>query len=459
MSGHKHRSRGLRTRVVAGAVALAGLTTPAVAQRPDSLTLTAALAIGRARSPALAAARAGVRGAEGVLASARSRRLPRVSVDALYLRFEHPPGIALGPLGFLAPIPLNSYYAQVGVQQPIYTSGRTGEGIRAADLTQQSAALALAQSDVEMTAAVAHAHDAVLLARAMVGVAQSAAALLDSAVVVATERFGAGAAARIDVLRAETRRATAQADARAQSAALAAARDRLATILGIAPNELPPVAGALEPAALSLDTLREDALVAAAANARPDVGALRAVSGAAQARARAAKGSLRPGASLFLSSLTTRPELVSQEKSWGTKLYGGVLLSWAVLDFGAAAGEAQAARAEADRADAQARETSDAAVAGVLAQLRELQRAEADIAEGRDNVERARRALTIAGERYADGIGIQLEVLEAQADLVRSQADLLRAIHAHRSAAVELRRAIGHPADASLIAPVRRKNR
>lgn len=79
-----------------------------------------------------------------------------------------------------------------------------------------------------------------------------------------------------------------------------------------------------------------------------------------------------------------------------------------------------------------------------------MEQAASDVRDGRANVARAEQALVITQERYRDGVGIQLEVLEAQADLTRARADLLRAIHAHRGSLIELRRATGLPADAQL---------
>lgn len=440
----------LITRVLVAWLLVTAAGSPTSGQRVDSLDLRSALAVARSKSPVLAAAQAREQGARGVVTTARSRRLPRLSAEALYLRFEDPPGIARGPLGALTPIPMNSYFVQVGVQQPLYTAGRISEGVRAADWMQRSSTAATRQADVELSAAVAHAYDAVLLMRALLGVSQTAAALLDSAVAVAKARFEAGVVARIDILRAETRRASALTEVRAQRDALESALDRLATAIDVAPNELPPIAGVLEPAALSLDSIAAEALVASVSDGRPDVAALRAASEAAQARARAAGASTKPAAAVFLSSLTMRPELVSQEKRWATKWYGGVVMSWPIFDFGAADGEAQAARADAARASAEAAQIVRGSVASALAQLRELRRAEVDITAGRENVQRAERALAIAQERYVDGTGIQLEVLEAEADLTRARADVLRAVHAHRSAAVELRRALGRSVDAPL---------
>ncbi len=91
-----------------------------------------------------------------------------------------------------------------------------------------------------------------------------------------------------------------------------------------------------------------------------------------------------------------------------------------------------------------------AALLAIRAGALDLERSAADVTAGTTNVERAERALQIARQRYGEGIGIQLEVLEAEADLTQARVDLLRAIHAHRSALIELRRAAGLAADATL---------
>ncbi len=145
-----------------------------------------------------------------------------------------------------------------------------------------------------------------------------------------------------------------------------------------------------------------------------------------------------------------RPELISGRERWGWELLGGVTVSWPFFDSGEAAGLARAAEGAADRAEAEAAQAIDEAVAAIRAHRRELERAAEDVASGRVNVTRAERALEIAQDRYANGVGIQLEVLEAEADLTGTRADLLRAIHAQRSALIELRRAAGLPADAQL---------
>ena len=432
-----------------GLVGAAGAARPAGAQQ-DSLDLAAALAVARERSPVVSAANAAVESAEGRLGTARSNRWGRLTADALYLRFQDPPGLAFGGLGALAPVPENGYFLQLGIQQPLYTGGRISGAMRTAAWGTRAAEATRLQTEVELTAAVAHAHDGVLLAQALLRVAEDGRAVLDSAAAIARTRFAVGTADRLDVLRAETRLASAEAEARAARAGLASARDRLAALIGLDPLTAPPVAGTLEPTALVLDSAAVLGLVARARHGRPDLDALDAAARGAEAGAATARAALRPTLALFLNGLVTRPELVTGRTEWSSNLYGGLVVRWALFDFGAAAGQASAARAEAKRFRAEASQVANDAAAGVLAQVRDLTRSGEDVAEGRENVTRAGQALALAQERYAEGIGIQLEVLEAESDLVRARADLLRAIHTQRSAVVELRRVTGRPADGPL---------
>jgi outer membrane protein len=446
----------MRTPLTSGLLALAGAVgvPPAagaqVGGSTDSLTRERATAIARERSPLVAAADAALDGARGQVIEARSYRAPRIALGGLYLRFQDPPGLALGPTNVFTPLTKNTYLAQVIVRQPVYTGGRVTHGIRAAEALRRSTEAARTQVDVELSATVAHAHDGVLLARALVEVAREGEAVLDSAATLAEERFTAGAVSRFDILRAQTRLASAQSERRAAEAVLAERSEQLAVVIGIDSEHAPPVAGALVPADDRPDSATVAMLLRFARGDRPDVRALDEGARAAEARARVARAALRPTASLFGAALLSRPELATARPGWTTEWFGGVIVEWPVFDFGATAGQARAARAEADRLRAEIRQASDAAAAAVLARVRDLARAETDMAAGRENALRAERALEIARDRYAGGIGIQLDVLEAQADLVRTRADLMRAIHTHRSAAVELRRAAGRPADAPL---------
>ena len=429
------------------------LAAPLAAQG-DSLTLAGALELARAHSPVLAEADAGLRGAGARVRQAGAARAPRLGVNAAYLRFQDPPTLSLGPAGSFSPIPQDGYLVQASALYPLYTGGRTSAAARAARWGEQAATESREAAEVELTAAVARAHDAVLFARALLGVAEEGERLLRATRTLAERQYADGAVARLDVLRAETRLSAAQADVRAARGAVADAQERLAVLIGLAPDQVPPAAGSLDFTRGSPGAAQVDSLLAAARGSRPDVRALSSAAEGTRARAAAARAGLRPVASVYLSGAATRPAMLGSERRWSTNLFGGVLVSWPVFDFGASGGEAAALRAEADRMQAEATQHGDAAAAEVRSQLRVLGRAAEDVAAGRENVTRAERALAIAQERYADGAGLQIEVLQAEAELVGIRAALLGAVFAHRSALIELRRATGRVTDPAMFEPL-----
>jgi outer membrane protein len=442
--------------LAAPALALAlAASTPAQAQQ-GALTLEAALALARDRSPDVAGAAALARGAAGSLRIARSLGRPRVGIDAFHLHFDDAPTLLLGELGAVSPIPTSTSLVRVGVLQPIYTGGRVSALVQAAEWGERGAAAAWDQTDVEVSAAVAHGHDAALLAEALLAVAEEGVRVLRAAVEVAEEQYAAGVVARLDVLQAETRLVAAERELRAASDAVVHSREVLSVLIGLDPASAPAAAGKLEPVEVSFDSATVAELVLRASGRRPDLEALAAGARAADARSRAARAAVRPSASVYLGGLAMRPELLSDGEGWATNLVAGLLVTWPLFDFGGAAGEAEVARAEAGRLDAEARRRGQAAVVDLRAQLRNLARAELDIDAGHANVKRAERALGIARERYAEGVGIQLEVLATQSDLAGARAALLSAIHVQRGAAIELRRAAGLPADAGLAIPTER---
>lgn len=437
--------RGL-SRFAATMLLLAAASPPAYAQT-DSLGLAGWLRRAREGSPTLRAAHAGAREASGYSDAAAAEGGPRIEAGATYLRHQDPPAADLGPLGAYAPLGENTYLFALRAIQPLYTGGRVAAAVDAAEWGERAADASLASIEVELTAAVARAYDDVLLARGLRGVAAESERALEEAARVAAENYEAGTAARLDVLRAETRLSSARAALRARETALAKARDRLAVLAGVDPASAPAVAGDLEFTEVDVDL---PVLEARARGERPDVAALRAESRAAAARAAAARASRLPAISLFAAGLTSNPELVTGRDRFGVELLGGVSVAWPFFDSGRASGLAAAAQAAAERAGAEATGVVDAALLAARAGALDLETGAADVVAGRVNVERAESALEIARERYGEGVGIQLEVLDAEADLTQARVDLLRAIHAHRSALIELRRAAGLSADAPL---------
>ncbi len=442
------QARGGVWMLVAG-MALGGT---AHGQEPP-LTLERALSLAREHSPALVRAAADERGAEGASAAARSGRRPTIDVDVLHLRFRDPPSLALGTAGRFAPIPTSGTLMHLGLLQPLYTGGRVGGAVAAADWGTRAAAATYEAVEVELTAEVARAHDNALLAEAMLDVAEEAVRVLEAALTLAEDHHAAGTVARLDVLRAETRLAEAKQKMRAAAEVVIATRDGLLVSIGLDHAARPGVVGLLAPARITLDPTTVEELLSRAREDRPELRALAAGAEASRQKAQVARAQRTPTAGLYLGGLATRPELVTGDRGWSTDLVAGLVVTWSLFDFGRSEAQAEIALAEAEALGADARGSAELATARVHQQMRNLARAELDIAAGRENVQRAERALAIAQDRYADGVGIQLEVFEAEADLSRVRGALLVAIHDHRVAAIELHRTAGLAVDPTLLTP------
>ena len=413
-------------------------------QHGDSLTLEAALSLARERSPALEAAEADVRRADAEVAAARAERGPRLGARLLYLRYQDPPELSLGPSAGFAPFLANNFAVLLQARQPLYTGGRVAAATRAAEAAREASGSWARQAAAELDAEVAHAFDDVLLARALVDVAAEGVSVLEEAVRVAHDQMAEGAVARIDVLRAETRLSSARTDERRARDRVADARERLAAVLGVEPATLPWVVGELVPP--DADAVATLIPQGAEVDDGPALEALRAAARAHEAEADLARAALRPGLSLELGILGTRPELVTGRERWGQELFAGIGVSWTFFDFGRSSARRRASLSGAEGLRAAEDALVDSLAAAYRVRSREVERALGDVAEATANAARAADVLDLAQERYAEGIGIQLEVLEAEADLVRVRGELQRAIHASRAAEVELRRILGRPA-------------
>lgn len=448
----KSRPRPSRTgpwrRVLPVLVLLVG-SVGEIAAQTDSLSLERALEVGRSRSPTLIEAEAAVRAAQGGLLIARSASRPTVTTDAGYVRYEDPPAIDIGALGTLTVLDANTYFAGIRADQLLFTSGRLTAARDAARATVEAAEWARTQTEVELTAAIAEAYYDALLAEALARVAVESAAVLRRARDVSEAHFAEGTVARLDVLRAEGAVSEAEAAVRTARDAAAGARERLAAAIGIRPQHAPPLEGRLV-SPRGAETEPAERPLAGQIRERPDLRALEANVAAQRARATGARARRRPALGVYVAGYALNPELLTTDSGWGLEVAAGIAVSWSFFDGGRGRGEEAVARARAESMEARIEQAVLAAATAARAHERDIRRALADIDAGAATVSRAERALTIAEERYARGVGIQLDILESEAALTRARANQLRAIHAYRTAVIRLKRDLGVPADATV---------
>ena len=131
--------------------------------------------------------------------------------------------------------------------------------------------------------------------------------------------------------------------------------------------------------------------------------------------------------------------------------YGGVVginATWNIFDGQATKGRMQATRARREAA-AQALAAARRSVASeVRGAFFDLQQADSVLESETKNVQTADEALDMARGNFAAGLGTQLDVLQAAADVTRTRTTRLSAIYLHNVALARLSRACASSAEA-----------
>lgn len=276
-------------------------------------------------------------------------------------------------------------------------------------------------------------------------------------VAAAEARYRVGTATPADRLQARTAlsqatlaRIRAEGDART-------ARGTLAAVLGIEPQQLPPLAIApeesLDAAALGNDpeAARQEAdlaaLVAAAQRQRPETAAAEAQWQAARAAAAAARAAARPTVSL---NSTLGAQDVSGLGSRSGSL--GVNVSIPLFSGHAPTWRIRAAEAQAEARAAQLERTRLTVAQEVWNAWQGQITARQSLASSADLLAAAEASERVALGRYRAGVGNMLDVLNAQSALAAARRQRVQAAYDWRVARAVLAQALG-VLDQELLAP------
>jgi len=438
----------MRSLLLATVVAVLAPASHAAAQSPAPLSLSFADAVGRAARGAPALTLAGLRGDEvrGLLRETRSPLLPSLSAggswvnrtfnkDALGIRFPNFPGTPSGKLIG----PFDVYDLRLQLNQTLLDFASTAR-VRAT-----RAQLAGAQADSSLAAegavqATALAYLRATRALAVVAARQSDSSLAAELVALAQAQKDAEVGTQLDVIRARTQLV-------ASTGALVVARNQaeraridLARSLGLASDAAIALTDTLTAAlpVLSLPEAR-DSQVALALAQRPDLG-VEASRGLAARRTVAAISAER------LPRLSLEADYGANGVSLGDAIATrqiALQVTVPILD---------GFRREGRRAEQQA------VVRASAVRIAELERqvaadvdgARLDLGSARQQqaiaVERlslAQEELNQARERFKAGVAGNIEVIEAQASLVRARDTDIDARFAAAAAQVALARAVG----------------
>lgn len=327
---------------------------------------------------------------------------------------------------------------------PIWTGGRVGAAVRAAEGDVAAGRAGLSDSAASIVEGVVSVYSDILYDQQAVSIANADIALLDNQVADAQARFRLGNATRTDVARLEAQRASAGATLASAQTQLATDAAQYRAIVGHDPAALTDVGAA--PAALpdGLDQARGWALAA-----NPLYQQSQRVADADDARIEEARANGNP--SLTLGAAYGRDVDFARrfDRGYPVIANAGLTLHVPLLTGGLVASQVRQAQAEhrADLSDVEAagREAVRAAEAAWAA----LAGSQAQAAANEKSVEAAELALKGVRAEYAFGLRSTLDILVADESLRGAQLALARSHSDTLIAQAALLRATGRLDDSS----------
>ncbi|MEZ4400306.1 MAG: TolC family protein [Kofleriaceae bacterium] len=409
-------------------VALAASAAPSAAR---AQSLDELLAAGRRDGLAVAEVRAVADQAAAQAELARAPLWPVLSASAGYTRNQHASVVPLAT-GSLTIVPLDQLDASASVTVPLLDVGaRRRAAASAADAAVARAAIEVTARDGDRaivaayygwiggTAAVAAARAAELAAR-------------DNARIVA-ERAAAALASPLDVARADAAVADATSTIAAAERVAADARRQLTTLTGRALDAVAP--------ALADDVAAEAPLESwlGATTSQPEVAAARARITAADARLDASRAGYLPTVAATLSERWTNAPGFGA----ATSATLGVALRW---QLDASTGrQVRLDRATARVEAARAAQATAAARDRIIDAWNRVAADRAAAAAAQVRVEATRVGVATARDRFAAGIGTQLDVTLAQRDALAAEVAAIQARADLAAGRALLRLAAGRP--------------
>jgi len=426
---------------------------PAGAAPAVRLTVDEAVAVAIAASPRLASLSALEAAAEAQARGARADRWPQVDLGAGYTRRSEVPELAIfaptndpaKPVERIVVFPniQDNWRLRAGIAMPIWTWGRIGGQVDAAEQGRAAAGADLDAGRADLVLETKTAYWSLVTARESVRVLQEEMRAYDAHLADARNRERFGMAARNEVLAVQVERDRVELERLRAEAGSDIAEANLRRLL-----DLPPAAR-VEPAeplaAAAAPPPDVEALVAEAQAGRAERKALAARAAAAQAITGAEHGSRLPQVVVSGGYTYANPnrDIVPPTATWTDTWDVGVGLAWSVLDGGKRSANEARARAQADAVRQQLRELDRGIRLEVTERALELRTAAARLAVAQRSVESAAESRRVAGDRYREGVIPSSELLDAEVAHERAVLARTEALATLRLAAAGLDRAVG----------------
>ena len=404
------------------------------AHAQKTLSLEEAVALAKRQNPEILIARKQMEAARGGTIEARAGYLPAVVSSGLLRKRERAEESRLRE---------DDYSASLRVVQNVYSGGANAARLRIARLNEEKRTLELAAITDRVAMDLRIAYYELLLNRAKIGVREESVRVMQEEFKAQQERFVAGTVGEINVRRAEVALANEQPELVEAQTRLQNSFLRINELCGVETSTQRGAARFEPSGTLQYQPRRPDLpeSLAYASVSRPEIKARQIDIEIEEQQLIVDRSELRPRVEAFsgYEVYSERDPEVGSNFNHGYVL--GLNASWHLFDGFATRGRLQATRARREAA-AQSLQAAQLAVESeVRSAFLDLQQAHRILESETQNVQNASESLEMARGNLGAGLGTQLDVLQAAADLTRTRSTRLSAIYLHNVALARLARA------------------
>lgn len=412
------------------------------------LTVTDAISRAHETSHRLAEIRARHQGAQAAIKSAELAKMPTVNASGSYVRTNHveefffpqPGGTRL----VVYPDIPDNFTTRLGLQWPIFTSGRTDALERAATAEASAVSAEIDTARADLRFEVIRAYWAGVTAREAVRVLEESAARAEAQLGDARQRFKVGLIPPNDVSSLEAQRSRERAQLiEAQNIRESALID-LRRLTGIPAGSVIELADSLD-SAVSVARDTADAFIKQAFENRPERKVFTARLNALEARQDAVLATNKPTVAVIggVDYANPNPRIFPRKGEWQESWDVGVNVSWNVLDFGRTKAQAAEVAAGVTAARERIADFDNIVSADVRQRLLDLESSQAMVQAASDAVRSAADARRVLGDRFAAGVATSTDVLVAQVALLEAELARTRALAGVKLAEARLERSLG----------------
>jgi outer membrane protein TolC len=253
----------------------------------------------------------------------------------------------------------------------------------------------------------------------------------------------AGSAARVDLLRVEAQQEAARVAVERAKLGLQVTTRALQALMHT--EELPTLGEDLSGPVADMPAQTEEALKERAFRDRPDLLALRTYIVASKHQLRSAIGGRMPDLLIRGSAQYSNPNLrvIPQQDGFEATWEAGAVIRWSPNETVRAQGRAKQLQAELERAHADVISLQDLIRVEVAEGYHGMLAARSAMASARLGLSAAREGYRVTREQLQAGVVNTTTLLQAQAELIRAQVDVVDSAIGLRVATAQLRRAIG----------------